>query len=189
VSFDFTFGTMEWSGRRRGKRKDRRDGLAVFRRLKRGYDADDALKLFRQFMARMAPWVTWIAAAEPNPNRSGLNPGFHGHAMLAALNLRSELDRKKFHDRYVEENGWCKVNLIRSAGACAEYCTKHLVRRALILDWHFGSHQLWQQNRKNFHPEAVRSRCVDTMNTPGLEMAGGVFQDERSKLVPAPVIL
>jgi len=148
ISFDATFGSGDWKGRAHGRRKIRRDLQDVARKRKRGYDGDDALFCFRKFMSRVCHHVTWIAAAEPNPNRAGLNPGFHIHAMLAAPNLRSELYRKKVHDYWVEENGWCKVELIRSVGACAEYCTKHLVRRALLLEWAFGSYDLWNHNRR-----------------------------------------
>lgn len=171
VSFDATFGAGEWRGRRRGKRRDRRDGLAVLRRQKRGYDGDDALQCFRKFMSRVAPRITWIAAAEPNPNRSTLNPGFHIHAMLAGLNLRADLCRKKMHDLWAEENGWSQVNLIRSAGACADYCTKHLVRRALLLEWRFGSHDLWQRNQVS--SQGSRS-CKATSES---EVAVGVLSD------------
>lgn len=128
VSFDFTFGTGSWQGRRHGRRKDVRDGLLVHRRYSRGRDADDALDLFRKFMHRVLPGRSWVAAIEPN-RCQWLNPGCHGHAMIAS---DDEIFRKAVQKAWVKENGWGKVNLIRSKVRREDYCTKHLVGRGLI---------------------------------------------------------
>jgi hypothetical protein len=144
IAFDATFGSGEWKGKCRGKKKDRRDFLVLMR--KRGFDGDDALLLFRKFCSRVAPHVTWIVAAEPNPNVAGINEGCHLHAMLGG---DKQLYRKRLHDLWVRENGWCKVNLIRSVQARGDYCLKHVVRRGFILlDWNFGTQDLWELNRK-----------------------------------------
>jgi hypothetical protein len=143
IAFDATFGSGDWKGKRCGRKKDRRDFLVLMR--KRGFDGDDALLLFRKFCARVAPHVTWIAAAEPNPNHGGVNEGFHLHGMLAGEGLRL----KRLHDLWVGENGWCKVNAIRSVQARGDYCLKHVVRRGFILlDWNFGTRDLWEVNRR-----------------------------------------
>jgi hypothetical protein len=162
LAMDATFGSGDWSGKRRGRKCDRRDFLCLMR--KRGFDGDDALRLFRQFCARVVPHCTWIAAAEPNPNHGGINEGFHLHAMLAG---DDQLKRKRVHDLWVAENGWCKVNPIRSVAARGDYCMKHLVRRGFIqLDWNFGTRDLWMLNRRLPRP------ACDAETVP-LERPGG----------------
>ncbi len=138
VSADFTFGSGDWPGRRRGSRRDRRDLLVCTR--KRGFDPDDAMTCFRMFMDRVIPHVTWFAAVEPNPDYSKLNPGFHLHSMLAGCD---DVRRKAVEKLWVEENGVCKVKPIGSHEAVAAYCTKHLVRRGAIFAWKVNSSQLW----------------------------------------------
>jgi len=140
IAMDATFGSGDWKGKRCGRKKDRRDLLCLSR--KRGFDGDDALKLFRLFWKRVAPQATWIVAAEPNPNHGGINEGFHLHAMIASPDV---LLRKKIQELWVAENGWCKINPIRSTRARGDYCTKHLVRRGFILlDWNFGTKAVWE---------------------------------------------
>lgn len=141
VAFDFTFGTGVWQGRRHGRRKDLRDGLLVVRKYKRGFDADDALDLFRKFMTRVSPETSWFAAIEPNRDPL-LNPGFHGHSLLACAD---EIYRKPLHDRWQGENGWSKVNVIRSQLGRQQYCTKHLVGRGLIFGYEIKSCPLFGQ--------------------------------------------
>lgn len=128
ASFDFTFGSGCWHGRRHGRRREQRDGLLVQQRYGRGDDADDALDLFRRFMHRVVSGKTWIAAIEPNPDQ-WLNAGHHGHAMFVS---DGDVYRRSVHDQWVAENGWCKVNPIRSRLGCEVYCTKHLAGRGLI---------------------------------------------------------
>lgn len=138
VAFDFTFGTGVWQGRRHGRRRDLRDGLLVVRKYKRGFDCDDALDLFRKFMGRVSPDTSWFAAIEPNRHVL-LNPGFHGHAMLASSD---ELFRKSLHDQWERENGWSKCNLIRTRAGRENYCTKHLVGRGLIFGYEIKTGEL-----------------------------------------------
>jgi hypothetical protein len=142
VSFDATFGWWDWKGRGHGRRKDQRDGLLVFEKRHRGFDPDDALDLARKFFDRVAPSVSWVAAVEPNPDYGMVNEGHHLHAMLAA---HDEIYRKFLHDQWVQENGWCKVNLIRSRVEAENYCTKHLVRRGHLFGYDLKSADLWSQ--------------------------------------------
>lgn len=142
VSFDATFGWFgSWEGRSNGRRRDVRDFLSSQRH--RGFDGDDALQLFRKFMARVVPHATWIAAAEPNPDHTGGNPGFHLHAMLAGV---GDVMRTRVEKLWVEENGWAKVLPIRNLQLCSDYCTKHLVRRGLLLEWNYGTYDLWRRH-------------------------------------------
>jgi hypothetical protein len=129
LAADCTFGAGAWPGRRHGRRKDQRDGLLAFRKLKRGFDQDDALDLCRRFMRRVAPAVSWFAAVEPNPDFTRENPGFHLHLLLAD---RRQLWMNRFRVEWTKENGRCFISPIRSAVACENYCTKHLVGRGLI---------------------------------------------------------
>lgn len=142
VAFDATFGRWDWKGRRNGRRKDLRDGLLVVEKRHRGFDADDALDLFRKFMHRVAPSVSWFAAAEPNPDQLFCNEGYHLHAILAGCD---DIYRKGLHDAWVGENGWCKVNPIRSLVEAENYCTKHLVRRGLIFGYEIRSADFFSQ--------------------------------------------
>lgn len=140
VSFDGTFGQGEWKGRRNGSRRDRRDLVCATK--KRGFDADDALWLFKSFMERVAPHVTWVCGAEENRDWGGVNPGWHIHAMLAHCD---DLLLKRLQRLWVEENGWAKVNFIRSKVGRTNYCTKHMVRRAgSLLDWQINNRGLWE---------------------------------------------
>ncbi len=138
VSFDATYGSGEWPGRRCGTRRDRRDMLVCNRR--RGFDPDDALVCFGKFMDRAAPSVTWFGSAEPNPDFSALNPGNHVHATLAGCN---DVMRVALAKLWTEENGYCKIRPIRNRGACLSYCTKHLVRRGSIYAWKINNSFLW----------------------------------------------
>nr|CRY97238.1 hypothetical protein [uncultured prokaryote] len=143
VSFDATYGSGDWPGRRPGSRRDQRDMLVCNRR--RGFDPDDAVASFSRFMDRTAHGVTWFASAEPNPDFSGLNPGYHIHAVLAG----AENDRRRSLSKlWTEENGYCKIGPIRSSSACVTYCTKHLVRRGSIYAWKINNSLLWHSHVK-----------------------------------------
>lgn len=134
-SFDFTFGSRNWRGRSSGRRKEQRDGLLVAQRYGRGLDPDDALDLHRRFMHRVLPGKSWIAAIEPNPDQF-LNPGHHGHGMFCS---GGDVFFKAVHDKWVSENGWAKVNPIRSSLGRECYCTKHLAGRGLVLGYEIYS--------------------------------------------------
>ena len=143
VSFDATYGSGDWPGRRPGTRRDRRDMLVCNRR--RGFDPDDAVASFGKFMDRACFGVTWFASAEPNPDFSGLNPGYHIHAVLAG----AENDRRRALAKlWTEENGYCKIGLIKTTSACVTYCTKHLVRRGSIYAWKLNNSLLWHTHIK-----------------------------------------
>ena len=140
VAADCTFGTGDWPGKRWGRRKDKRDGLLVVRKLRRGFDPDDALDLYRKFMRRQLPSVTWFAAVEPNPDHGAINPGFHIHSMWAGCD---DVHRNTAARKWVEENGVCRIGLIRSRADAEDYCTKHLVRRGSIFGYRIASSELW----------------------------------------------
>jgi hypothetical protein len=142
VAMDATFGRWDWKGRRNGRRRDLRDGLLVFEKRHRGFDPDDALDLYRKFFDRVAPAVSWVAAVERNPDYAQVNEGNHLHAMLA---FQDELYLKRLHDLWVAENGWCKVNFIRSRVESENYCCKHLVKCGYLLGYDFKSADLWAQ--------------------------------------------
>jgi len=158
ASFDATFGTGEWTGRRPGKRKDRRDYLCTMRR--RGFDADDALRCFRMFMSRCANHVTWFASAEPNPDFTRQNPGFHVHAMLAGC---EDVHRVTLQRLWVEENGYAKVLPLRCKSASIRYCTKHVVRRGALYAWQIASSTLWhsiaESSSDSFPPTSSAHAC------------------------------
>lgn len=137
ASFDCTFGSGEWPGRRRGKRKIRRDLLVSTKR--RGFDQDDALFCFRRFMEQFANHVTWFASVEPNPDFSKLNPGYHIHALLAGSD---DVYRKTLERLWLEENGFCKCSPLRNRRQAVTYATKHVVRRGSIYAWKVNS-TLW----------------------------------------------
>jgi hypothetical protein len=139
LAADMTFGSGEWLGRRRGTRRDRRDLLVSTR--KRGFDPDDALLCFRKFMDRTLPHVTWFAAVEPNPDWSKINPGFHLHTTWAGLDEQVRLRAKKL---WVEENGFCKIEPIRSLQAATQYCAKHLVKRGSLYGWKINDGSLFR---------------------------------------------
>jgi hypothetical protein len=142
VMMDATFGRLHWKGRRNGRRRDLRDGLLVFEKRHRGFDADDALDLFRKFFDRVAPAVSWVGAVERNPDYAHLNEGNHLHSMLTFLDGHQ---LKRLHDLWVAENGWCRVNFIRSPAEAENYCCKHLVRRGYLLGYELRSADLWAQ--------------------------------------------
>jgi hypothetical protein len=144
-SFDATYGSGEWPGRRRGTRRDRRDGLLTLRGYRRGFDADDALCCFGKFMKRVCPHISWFASAEPNPDYSRLNPGFHIHATLADAENEYRAGIAKL---WTEENGYCKIKPIRSTLSCMSYCTKHLVRRGSIYSWEINNPVIWDAQTK-----------------------------------------
>jgi hypothetical protein len=142
VAGDWTFGTGNWQGRRHGRRKDLRDALLVVEKRRRGFDPDDSLDLYRKFMHRVAPSVSWFAAVERNPDHGFYNEGNHLHSMLAGAD---DIYRRSLHDAWVSENGWCKVNPIRSRVEAENYCTKHLVGRGLIFGYEIRSADVWSQ--------------------------------------------
>ncbi len=136
---DLTFGSGDWPGRRRGSRRDRRDLLVSTR--KRGFDPDDALRCYRMFMDRVLPHVTWFAAAEPNPDYSKLNPGFHIHSEWAGCD---DVHRNTANKLWRQENGLCSITPIRSKAASVSYCTKHLVKRGALYAWKINDASLWR---------------------------------------------
>jgi hypothetical protein len=142
LAADCTFGTGQWRGRRHGRRKDQRDALLVVRRLKRGFDQDDALDLCRRFMQRVAPSASWFAAVEPNPDYTRENPGFHLHMVIAD---RGQLWMDGFRRQWLKENGYCWISPIRSRVARENYCTKHLVGRGLIFGYEIRSGSLFSE--------------------------------------------
>lgn len=148
VSADLTFGSGTWCGKRRGKKRDRHEDLLTSGR-KRGFDADDALLWASRFMDRVCPGVSWIAGVERNPDYSRLNPGWHVHMMWAGCD---EIYRKLVAERWLEENGICKIAPIRSTVARGDYCTKHLLNRGSLLGWRINNSDAW---RRLVRPEEV----------------------------------
>lgn len=143
VAADMTFGSGRWRGKAvHRRRKEQRDLLVCMRR--RGFDPDDALDLYRRWMQRVLPHVTWFAGVEPNPDHSGLNPGFHLHTMWAECD---DVHRMTAARKWVEDNGICKIALMRSRIDAENYCTKHLIRRGSIFSYRIASSGLWHAAR------------------------------------------
>jgi len=143
-SFDFTFGSGDWPGKRYGKRKIRRDMLAAGHR--RGWDPDDVSFCFGKFMDRFAGHVTWFIGIEPNPDFTRMNPGFHGHGLLAG---GKDVHRVTLQRLWLEEFGFSKVLPLRSQSAAVRYATKHLVRRGTQYAWKINSSTLWHHIKEN----------------------------------------
>lgn len=141
VSADLTFGSGDWPGKRRGKKRDRHEDVLTGGR-KRGFDADDVLLWVSRFMDRVCPGVSWIAGVEPNPDHCRLNPGWHPHMMWAGAD---EVHRKTVARFWLEENGICKIGLIRSTRARGDYCTKHLLNRGSVLGWRINNSDVWRR--------------------------------------------
>jgi len=112
-------------------------------------------------MSRAANHVTWFASAEPNPDFTRQNPGFHVHAMLAGC---EDVHRQTLQRLWVEENGYAKVMPLRNKGASVRYCTKHVVRRGALYAWQISSSTLWHHITENsseaiFPPTSSAQSC------------------------------
>ncbi len=113
-------------------------------------DEWSAIKRYRNFMQETERRrISWIAAAEPNPDHHRLNPGYHVHAVWA--DLGGEIQRTPSFKRWANQWGNNKVDAVRERGDVALYVAKYCVKRGCMIEWQANG-ELWHAMQGHHRP-------------------------------------
>lgn len=89
-----------------------------------------AAERYRRFMQEKdRRKVTWVAGIEPNPDHSGLNPGFHVHAMWAAC---EGVWRTSSFARWSEQWGNNRLESIKNSEHVRRYVAKYCLKEGAL---------------------------------------------------------
>lgn len=109
-------------------------------------DEFDTMARYRRFMhERDRRKISWVAAVERNPDWSGVNKGFHVHAMWTA---ECDIYRTDSWRRWANQWGVNKLKQIEGNDrAVANYCGKYCVDESCLVEWEVNG-SLWHTLRK-----------------------------------------
>jgi len=109
-----------------------------------------AIDRYRRFMhERDRRKITWIAAVEPNPDWSRLNPGFHVHSMWAEWD---EIFRTDSFKRWANQWGNNKLEPVKDRDHVRRYVAKYCIKQHCLIEWELNG-ELWHLS--NAKPRAV----------------------------------
>lgn len=106
----------------------------------------EAMQRYKGFMQeRSRRKVSWVAAVERNPDWSGINKGWHVHAMWSA---EGDIYRTPSFRRWANQWGNNKLKSIEGDDrAVAAYLGKYVLNDLCLVDWQVNG-GLWHHHRK-----------------------------------------
>lgn len=153
---------------------------ATFRPSKCAVSPWEALERYCSFMHRpVFREITWVAAVEPNPDRTRLNPGFHVHAMWSAageLYGSFSWEAKKRWERWWGHNQLTKV---KSELYTHQYVAKYCVKGDCLLSWEIAG-DVWRLREQIFSPSQNGGEKFGEVD-PGVAAVPVANQDTREQ--------
>jgi len=108
-------------------------------------DEFDAMDRYRRFMQeRDRRKLSWVAAIERNPDWSGINKGWHVHAMWTA---EGDLYRKTSWERWKQQWGNNWLEAVRKQGDVEAYVAKYVLDDLSLVEFQVNG-SLWHYHRK-----------------------------------------
>jgi hypothetical protein len=103
-------------------------------------DEFEAMERYKRFMhERDRRKITWVAAVERNPDWSGVNHGWHLHAVWADL---AEIYRTVSFKRWANQWGNNKVSAVKDEDNVRRYVAKYCVKEHCLIEWELNG-ALW----------------------------------------------
>jgi hypothetical protein len=108
-------------------------------------DEFGAMERYRHFMEeRDRRSISWVAAIERNPDWSGVNKGWHVHAMWTA---EGDIWRTKSFRRWADQWGNNKVEPVRQQIHVEQYIAKYVLDDLSLVDFQVNG-SLWHALRE-----------------------------------------
>lgn len=101
-------------------------------------------RVYRRFMDRTLPGISYFFACEENPGRDG----FHVHALWDS----PEAPRKATHREWLKRYGRNRIEPVRCFDDVVSYCSKYVCKETAWWDVHLSRRQ-WAKNSSHFPPE------------------------------------